>query len=200
MTDKKITREEWLHKIVTHARPMFIEAGAPLPEEGKLRVAIGLPFRSRTATGQCWHSTAAKDKGREIWVSPVLASQGELSITGTLVHELCHAALPDETGHKAPFSNLGKALHLTGKPTEMGGRGEAFKEVWGPILKEVGPYPGQEFNPGLGGMGKPKQKTYLLKFSCNSCGAIWRMTQSSADKATGDFSCPCCRENDIEIG
>lgn len=187
----KDTREQWLYRLVAHARPMFKEAGSPLPKN--VRVAVGLPFGTRKAIGQCFHTSCSEDKGREIWVSPVLGGD-PLAITGTLVHELCHAALPDGTGHGKDFSTLGRAMLLTGKPTEMGHGGDEFAAVWTPILKEIGRYPGKVFSPGA---GKKTKKTYMIKLACEPCGAIWRMTAGHADRVT---ACPCCGSDELVVG
>lgn len=187
-----MTREEWLNALIDEARPMFDEAGYPLPKI--IRAAVCPPRGKSKAIGVCWSSTCSTDGGREIWVDAGL--NDALRIADTLVHELCHAALPDEVGHKGPFVKLARAMHLEGKPTETTG-GEAFKEVWGPIIERVGPYPGAGFQGTSNSDGPKTRKGGPSKVTCTSCDGWFTTAPKKADAV---IFCPFCGDPDnIEI-
>lgn len=183
------TREEWLHRIVDEARPMFALEGCPLP--AKVRVAACPRTGKSKAIGLCWHSTVTKDGVREIWVDASL--NDPLRIADVLVHELCHAALPDEEKHGRRFGKLARALHLEGKLTATVG-GKAFAEVWEPLLETVGAYPGGEINLDE---AAPKPKSYNnVKFACNACEGLFYVALTRAPSVC---LCPFCG-SDIGTG
>lgn len=179
-----LTREEWLNKFIGHARPMFIEAGVPLPEQ--VRAALAPPHRKMKAIGLCWHAVCTSDEAREIWVSSAIADP--VQAVSVLVHELCHAALPDGVGHKRPFTKLATAMLLTeGKGTHAAG-GAEFAAKWEPIIAEVGPMPGAQFL-GASAVGQRKQKTAAFKnVTCPSCGFLAKVTCDSLE--VGRLNCP----------
>lgn len=175
-----MTREQYLQAIIDAARPMFESIGAPVPDN--VRASVGLP-RSRKAFGECWRSVCSSDKGREIFVSPVLVEP--LRIADTLVHEICHAALADGIGHKSPFVKLARQMQLEGKATATVG-GESFKATWQPIVAQLGQYPGVAFDPKA---GPPKQSTRMIKVECGTCGFVFRTTKKWIEQ-TEIMHCP----------
>lgn len=157
------SREDWLLQVVDIARPMFAEAGSPLPET--VRVAIGRTSR-KSYLGECWSNQQSDDGHREIWIKPY--TRDRIEIISVLIHELCHAALPFEVKHKKPFIDLARKMMLEGKPTSTHG-GDAFREIWEPKLGELGEYPGGVLNEkALVADKAPAQKAHL-KLCCNNC-------------------------------
>ena len=156
----KMTREQWLTEAVMMARPMFEEAGSPLPD--KLRVAMAPPAKKINAIGLCWPDGVSKDGGREIWVCASLADP--IEVAKVLVHECCHAALPASEKHGKEFIKLGKKLLLEGKAKYMTG-GAAFEERWEPLVDDLGPFPGVEFKRQSGATGS----RYALTFKNVNC-------------------------------
>ena len=63
-----------------------------------------------------------------------------MRVAGVLAHELVHATVGTQHGHKGPFTKLAKAIGLEGKMTATT-EGDAFKQAVAPILEAVGPYP-----------------------------------------------------------
>lgn len=184
---KITTREQWLHAIVDAARPMFEALERPLPAQ--VRVAVCPPARKVKAVGVCWHSVCSEDGVREIWVDATL--NDPLRICDVLVHELCHAALPDDTGHKAPFAKLAAAMHLEGKPTATYG-GEDFARVWQPILDDIGAYPGGKLK-----LPERKSKSYNnVKIDCFKCEGLFYTSISRAD---GVKCCPFCASDQLRF-
>jgi hypothetical protein len=170
VTNRFQTREEWLQFLIEAARPMFMEAGQPLP---LVRAALCPPQKKpgKTMTlGLCWHSLCTDDlASREVWVSSVL--KDPLRIAGTLVHELCHAALPDGVGHKRPFQRLATALGLHG-PWRSTGETAEFAKRWEPILEAAGPCPTATFM-AVRPIGARIQKTPKMRnVSCPACGFV----------------------------
>jgi hypothetical protein len=177
------TREQYLNAFLDEIRPVFAAEGYPLPE--KIRVTCGFPSQNARSAlkriGEHWHADASADGTHEIMISPVLDDVWD--VTGTLVHELCHAALPLGTGHKGDFPKLAKKLHLEGKPTSTT-VGVAFKSTFGALVESLGDYPHARLNVS----SKKTQGTRMLKACCAECGYTIRLTQKWAD--VGLPSCP----------
>ena len=175
------TREEWLHFIAEEMRPEFKAVGAPLP--AKIRMAVGFTsngYRGK-AVGECWSDKASADKHAEIFIKP--DQDNPMRVAGILVHELVHAAVGTETGHRGAFKRTATALGLEGPMTKTT-EGKAFKEMLTPILKKAGPLPHKMLRAyGL----KKKQATRLLKCECNTCGYLARVTKKWIDEVGAPF-------------
>lgn len=190
MAAAKINREGWLLKAVQLYRPVFKKAGHPIPE--KVRVAVAFPStRALSSTkariGECWSDKCSGDGACEIMISPRLADP--LVIIDTLVHELCHAAVGTEAGHKGPFVKLARALGLEGKPTSTHG-GEEFRKQAAIVLKKLGPLPHAALTASR---QRKVQTTRLIKCQCAECGYIARTTTRWIEEA-GAPLCPCNNE------
>src|SRR5437879_517916 len=98
-----------------------------------------------------WSNTRSGDDHFEILVSPVIADS--MRVAGILAHELIHASVGVQHGHKGPFRQMAKALGLEGKMTATT-EGEAFKRLLTPILEAVGPYPHAELHAMTNGPEK----------------------------------------------
>lgn len=186
MKPKIKTREEWLLRVTDALRPVFEKAGGEIPE--KVRATCGWPSTRALSSknkriGECWSAGQSADETREVFVSPALSDP--VRVAGVLAHELVHAALPDGTGHKAPFKRLATAIGLTGKMTATT-EGPEFLAMIGPILKRVGPYP----HAALTGSNHRKQGTRLIKVECPACGCVVRMTRKWLDEV-GPPACGC---------
>ena len=192
-----MNREQWLEKALKFSAKSFKKAGHPLPKN--VRVASGhmsTGTRSRHI-GECWSPNMSSDGGREIWIRP--DQTDSITVLGILIHEACHAALPHDVGHRAPFSRLGKKMLLTGKPTEMASGGKEFNDFWTPFIEKHGEYPQPKF---LGNRmsTKPKQTTRMVKVECmdSECGMIFRTSDKWID--AGVLACPLCGGGGLEIG
>jgi hypothetical protein len=107
------TREALLIEAVTVLRPYFTEVGIELP--AKIRISVGFGYSktcSKDILGQCWKRSAVKDDINTIFVSPLVATFAEA--LGVLVHELIHAGLDNEDGHKGRFAAAAVRLGLEG--------------------------------------------------------------------------------------
>jgi hypothetical protein len=157
-----ITREAWLLKLADLMRDtLFKQAGASF-ENGEYRVSVGWSAR-RKAIGECWPSIASSKQYREIFIGPKL--DDALTVAATLAHELCHAALPDKSGHKRAFQKLADAIGLV-KPWTATTPGGTFMKWWRDEAEEImGAYP----HAAMMRDTLKKQTTRLIKVHCPAC-------------------------------
>lgn len=189
-------REAWLNQIAQQMAPRFEAMGFPLPA---FRASVGWPSTAQ-ALGECWDRRVSGDGHFEIFINPGRAdSEG---IACTLAHELIHAAVGLQEGHKGKFAavalELGFARPLTHASATTP---EKLAEWVRPIIEQVGniPHaaitmrrdPGVTVKPGVGivpkeaGEGeaprssRPKtQTTRMRKCQCaeQDCGYTVRVT------------------------
>jgi hypothetical protein len=108
-----------------------------------VRVSCGWPVRGgiarrRTVIGQCFPPSLCKDGTPQIFISPRLAES--IDVLGTLLHELLHASVGCQHGHKKPFSQAARKVGLAGPPTATI-VGESLRPVLLSYVERVGPYP-----------------------------------------------------------
>lgn len=180
-----MTREEWLNKVAQQMAPWFQAHGYKLPP---FRVSIGFTSKGgkSRAIGQCWSPECSEDARAEIFLRPDLEDPMELA--AVLAHELIHAAVGNEHGHKGPFRKVAMAIGLEGKMTATTA-GEAFKRAALPILEAVGPMPHARLNFGGRSSGPKKQTTRMIKCECPECGYVARTTRTWLEEA-GAPICP----------
>ena len=177
------TREEWLSVFVRYMRPVFAAAGSPLPE--KIRISCAFPVRTTKAIGQILPHQWSADGTREIFISPVLSDAAR--VCDVVIHELVHAALPDNCGHGKAFRRLALKLGLTGKmtATTAGDQLRAWLESIIPVF--LGQYPHSKV--ASLDTGK-KQTTRLIKLQCPACEMIIRTTRQWLEEI-GAPVCAC---------
>lgn len=155
-------REAWLSKLAAHFEGWLYELGLDLkpysvtcswPVTGALRT------RNRTI-GQCIGPQSVKDGKAFITISPYLDDSTE--VAATLLHEMLHAFVGVEHGHKRPFAMHLEALGLEGKATATEA-GAKFIERVSPLLERLGPYP----HAGVDVSNRKKQSTRLIKCLCD---------------------------------
>lgn len=178
-------RETWLHAVADQLRAIFTFHGATIPD--RIRLTCGFPSvrafaGHRQRLGECWSDANSKNGHTEVMISPVL--DDPMRVAGVLAHELVHAAVGIQYGHKGPFAKLAKAIGLEGKMTATT-EGEAFKQAAAPILETVGPYPHAELSKNA----RTKQGTRLLKLQCPTCPYTVRITRKWLDEV-GAPACP----------
>jgi hypothetical protein len=180
------TREEWLVAAVAKLADLFAEAGAELPT---VRVSVGWPGghgKKNAVIGQCWAPAASADNVAQLFISPVLGDASR--VLDVLAHELVHATVGTEAGHRGPFAKLAKAIGLEGKMTATIAS-DGLKARLDDIAAELGEYPHAAITPALAGV--KKQGTRMLKVECaEGSGYIVRMTRKWLDEF-GAPSCPC---------
>lgn len=186
-----ILRQKWLEDATAALRNRFARKGYTVPTT--VRVSVGWPkgtHGTQHTIGQCWSVDASTDKHNEIFISPeITVPHNSIKILGVLAHELVHATVGNEAGHKKPFKQCATAIGLTGKMTATT-EGEEFA-VWGKLLIErIGTFPAGAINKGI---GRKKQTTRLLKCECSECGYVARVTSKWVDDV-GPPICPTDNE------
>lgn len=195
-----MNRETWLEKALPLLLPLFTEAGYELPE--KLHVSVGFPSTRALSSknrriGECWAGRVSNDGAPHIFISPVI--DDALRVLGVLIHELIHASIGNEAGHKKPFVEAMKLLGLEGKPTATT-ESDALVEKLKPIAELLGPYPQPKFDAVKlqEEKDKKKQGTRLLKAVCPNGDAsvnkvyTIRITKVHLDSFGAPF-CPKCK-------
>lgn len=171
-------REVWMNRFIELARPVFIARGFPIPDN--VRFSIGFPSggaRSKKVVGQCFYSGASDDDHHEIFVNPLY--QGDThEIAVTLTHEVCHTIAGPTAKHGPVFAGPCLAVGLL-RPMTTTPAGPDWHAWAGPILEELGPFPGAALNAGANSLG-PKQTTRLIKLAC-VCGFVCRASRSQID-------------------
>lgn len=183
------TREDWLLAATEKLRPLFHHHGYKIPD---IRVSCGWPSAKGLASngrsiGQCWAADAASDGKCQIFISPwlddVIAPHGVLA---THAHELVHATVGVENGHKKPFSKCARAIGLIGKLTATIA-GDELLVLLKEIATDLGTYPHAKLDP----QKRPtkKQSTRMIKMECGTCGYVARTSRKWLD-AAGPCHCP----------
>lgn len=197
-----MNREEWLGEAAKAVAPLFEREGKRLPEN--LRFSIGFPGGKKggKAIGQCWDSRASADGVFEIFITPTLEEEDKdrgLRALDVLVHELVHAVVGLECGHKGAFAKLAKALGLEGKMTATKA-GSQLTLALEEVIDSIGPIPHGKLNVGGGLRSGPKsQKNRHVKCECGVCGYAVRTARKWIDEI-GLPHCPQHGEMELEGG
>ena len=187
-------REDWLQSAVGELRPLLIEAEAPefLTPHVSVGWAKGARGGNGKTIGQCWDKRASGDKERaHIFISPELTDP--IEVLAVLLHEMVHAAVGTECGHRGPFRKVAKATGLEGKMTATFA-GEILQKKLGWVRKALGEYP----HPGLNGQTRKKPGSRMIKVQCWSCGCIARMTRKWIELLPPP-TCGCGCEMEVEL-
>jgi hypothetical protein len=175
------TREEWLVKGVSALRPIFKKHGSSIPT--KIMVGCGWPRGGKSEIiGQCFGKTWTTDETTHIFISPTQAD--EVGVLAVLAHELAHAAVGCEHGHRGEFKKVARAIGLEGKLTAtfVSDKSPLYLELK-KIAAKLGKYPHSKMLPkksvsggGTGGGGwirlvSKTINTYTLTISPKSIEA-----------------------------
>lgn len=171
-----ITREEWLTAGMVELTDWFdARAKLAMPD---VRVSVGFPAGSRGgrnhAIGQCWSASTVADGKCAIFVSPVL--DDSIEVLGVLTHELVHAAVGTDCGHRGAFATAARAIGLEGKLTATHA-GDELREKLQEIVNYLGDY--REIHGKIDPHDRRKQGTRMLKNTCPECGSIFRSARST---------------------
>ena len=158
------TREAWMKEAVRRFKPMFKQAGYEVPDI--IRVSVGWPVGSRggrKTIGQCFHERASKDGTREIFISPEIDEP--VRVLDILLHEVIHATVGNECGHRGKFADCARKMGLEG-PLTATVAGDELKERLNAMRKSLGFFPHARLNYN----SRKKQGTRLIKCGCpNGC-------------------------------
>lgn len=169
-----MTREEWLEKLRDAiAREFGLTANCA--------VSVGFPKGSggRKKIGQCWPNQASADGRNQVFISPVLTEE---AVPHVLLHEMIHAHVGCQAGHKGEFVRLARQCGLV-KPWTATTPSEACKTRLYALCEAIGePYPHAKLTENEGS----KQKTRLLLLEC-ACGIKVRIAQKTYAAAGSMF-------------
>ncbi len=129
------TREAWFGAAVKKLRKIFKDFGYDLP---KLRIGCGWPVLGRECLGECHPKENSKDKTYEIFISPKLDSP--VFLLAVMIHELCHAVVGVDIGHKKPWDKMMETVGMVGTHTAFYA-GEELRAKLVRISKKLGSYP-----------------------------------------------------------
>jgi len=140
------TREAWLGAAIEAVRPIFTDAGAPLPE--RIRVSVGFGYNgaaeNKHILAQAWASVTSHDGIPAVFISPIIADA--VDALCALLHELNHTSDDCASGHGKAFKATGEAIGLEGKPTQML-PGVALSAVLITVAETLGAYPHSALDP-----------------------------------------------------
>ncbi len=176
------SRQEWLEKAVYNFRLHFSEHGYTVPDN--IRISVGIPkgmHGSKKAIGQCWSPKMSSDGFYELFVSPELGK--EKDVLETIAHEMIHATVGIEAGHKGTFKTCAMAVGFIGPMTSTPA-GDGMLKVCQAIINSIGYYPAGSLDISQ----RKKKKTYMIKCECGICGYVVRTTAQWL--AMGDPICP----------
>lgn len=168
-----ITREEWLTRMMQLIATNVFESAREGSTQaiGAWRVSCGWPGggSARKRIGECWSSTTSKRGMVEMFISPSL--DDGVRVADVLAHEMVHASVGTECGHRGEFRKLATAIGLEGKMTATVA-GAALKAQLEGLVAELGEYP----HGALSLKDRKKQTTRMLKLACQDCGYTIRTT------------------------
>ncbi len=135
------TREAWLtaatHLLAAHFLPLA-DGKTKLPE--KWACSCGFPYRSKEAIGQCFPPTLSADGTTHMFVCPTQAEP--VRVLDILLHEMGHAAVGCDKGHKKEFKAFCEEVGLSGKATvTVAEPGTELHTKLTRIAAQLGPYP-----------------------------------------------------------
>ena len=190
---KTLTREEYLVECSKLLSPLFIDKGYEVPNN--IRFTCGLPSRgafgkNKRTIGQCWDSSVSSDNTIEIMISPTI--DNTLEVIGVLLHEMVHAVVGNEHGHKKPFKDCATAVGLTGKMTATTNTVELNDFINNSIIGSIGDYPHAKIDYSQ----QKKQGTRMIKATCSCCGYVIRTSQKWVDQGLPVCCCGGAFERD----
>jgi hypothetical protein len=94
--------------------PWYEDQGYSLP---RFRIAIGFPSTGKRGKriGECWDGRASANGTFEVLIRP--DQSDPIEVAAILAHELVHAAVALECGHKGAFRKVATRIGLEGKMT-----------------------------------------------------------------------------------
>jgi hypothetical protein len=190
-------RQKWLEDAMQEFRIIFFTKGYTVPE--KVRISIGFPrgmHGGKKAIGQCWSHKASSDGYYEIFASPELGNDGKpkpsatADMLETVAHEMVHATVGTECGHKGAFRICAMTVGFEGPMTHTPA-GPGMKAHIAAIVAKLGEYPAGALNAAM----RKKQGTRLIKCQCDECDYTARVTR----KWIAEAGTPICPTDEVPL-
>lgn len=191
----QLNREAWLSQASTIIentiiKPAIDALGIDLPP-AKIAVSIGHP-KNKRAIGECWRREASDDSAtNQIFITP--HNNDSTRILDVLTHELIHAYLNNEDGHRGRFALIARKVGLDGKLTATTAGPQLTQQLLD-IIDVLGDIPHHALNEAQS--GRRKQSTRMLKIHCVACDFTFRASRTQVARLAPDAVCPCCNTAD----
>lgn len=185
---KPNNREAWLLEACKQLKPWVEDCFEAALFELPL-VSVGFPKGGRSGkgsntVGQCWSKRVSGDKERShIFIIPTLTDP--LQVLHILLHELVHASVGTECGHRREFRKVAVQLGLK-PPMTATTPNENLTAALELLNERLGAYP----HPGLTVAKYGSVGSRSLKVECPACGCIVRMTRKWLNEV-GPPRCGC---------
>lgn len=185
-----MNREDWLIAALPELKALLVDA----PDFKTPLISIGLPHARALSTrqkaiGECWSSRCTATGQATIFISPLLDDPVE--ILGVLLHELVHASVGNQCGHRGAFSKVARASGLVGKMTETTPGPELMQRLHA-LAAKLGDLPHARLNAQAIEDERKKQKTRQRLYECDGCG---QKIRAASDTLTaihiGETGKPC---------
>lgn len=173
------TREDWLIRAADILIADVLSAHSAAP---RFCISVGFPKGRHgrgKAVGQCWSPKLAKDGLAHIFISPERDGEETNAILATVLHELIHASVGTEAGHRGAFAKTAKAVGML-KPFTSSVPDESLIARLNAASVRLGPYPHGALVPL---MTEKKPGSRLRLWECG-CGIKARV-------ASDDFDAVC---------
>ncbi|HEY1308457.1 MAG TPA: hypothetical protein VGF24_33135 [Vicinamibacterales bacterium] len=187
---KHETREQWLEAAVAAMVPWFAAIATPLPS--RIRVSTGFPtgwsrkhLNENRTMGQCWAQNVAADGVNQVFVTPLL--DDPIAVLAVLVHELVHAAVGCEVGHRRPFATAAKGIGLVGPMKSTSPSLDLAARLLVLVEEDLGPYPHAKLTPTI----RKRQGVRNRLIQCVPCEFKLRGARESLLRV-GIPTCPGC--------
>ncbi len=154
-------REHWLRQAAVFLLDHMQRCGL---KNVAVRVSCGWPSSGglgvgKMTVGECFSPRICADGIPQIFISPRVAESVE--VLGILLHELIHASVGNEHGHKKVFSQAARACGLEGPPTATV-VGDKLRPVLVQYVQASGVYPHAAICPVV----KEKKGSRLRLYEC----------------------------------
>lgn len=179
-------REEWLTRAIPDLEALIVASGAPALKAVRVTVSWPASGHKGKAIGECYAPFVSSDGSSQITINPKL--NDDIEVLGVLLHELIHASVGLECGHKGAFKRTAKRVGLVGsmKATKAG---PDLRVKLVELSGKIGKFPHASMSMAV----RPKvQSTRMLKIECPDCGYTCRTTSKWIE--AGLPTCPCGQE------
>lgn len=141
-----------------------------------------------TVAGFCMARKCSDAGKNEISVSPFVADSE--TALATLAHELIHAVLDNQDGHKGRFLKVARYIGFESPVDELHAS-QALTDTLQPYHDYLGDIPADKLTLADTRV-KKKQTNRQLKCECTECGFTFRASKTQLTRLHAESVCPVC--------
>ncbi len=134
----QLTREDWLRRAVDMFRPMIEQVSGIVVPDVHISVGLGSRRYEKGVEAVCYRRRASADGHNHIFISPEQGDTAE--VLNSVLHELIHAALDCEDGHRGRFAEYATRLGFEA-PFTMTPASVSLMAEFMVMAGELGEYP-----------------------------------------------------------